>query len=173
MTRSAGNAALATATAHIEWNRRWQDQEQRALWSEPQPEVTRLVPELKRRGARHVLDMGCGIGRHAVALAAEGFRVAAMDASESGLAFLRDMAGERGLAVATERGLMTDLPFPGGSFDYVLAWNVAYHGDGSVVGRTLGEVRRVLRAGASSRARSCRSATPISGSAGRWLPTLS
>lgn len=42
---------------------------------------------------------------------------------------------------------MTDLPFETGSFDHVLASNVIYHGDESVVRRTLSEIARVLRSG--------------------------
>jgi 2-polyprenyl-3-methyl-5-hydroxy-6-metoxy-1,4-benzoquinol methylase len=147
MTMNHLNVALATATAHVEWDRRWADGEHRALWSQPQSEVTDLIPNLKTCGARHALDMGCGIGRHALALAAAGFRVTAMDASETGIASVRDSARESGLAISVEHGLMTDLPFPGASFDYLLAWNVIYHGDGSVVTRTLKEISRVLRVG--------------------------
>jgi SAM-dependent methyltransferase len=44
---------------------------------------------------------------------------------------------------------MTDLPFEPASFDHVLSWNVIYHGDESVVRRTLAEVARVLRPGGS------------------------
>ena len=42
---------------------------------------------------------------------------------------------------------MTDLPFANASFDHVLAWNVIYHGDESIVRRTLAEVARVTRPG--------------------------
>jgi len=43
-----------------------------------------------------------------------------------------------------------DLGFPDQSFDYVLAWNVIYHGDGEVAARVLDNVRRVLRPGCLS-----------------------
>jgi SAM-dependent methyltransferase len=42
---------------------------------------------------------------------------------------------------------MTVLPYDDESFDYVLAWNVIYHGDESVVRKTIEEIRRVLRPG--------------------------
>ena len=42
---------------------------------------------------------------------------------------------------------MSDLPFAPGAFDYVLAWNVIYHGDGTSVVRALSEIARVLRPG--------------------------
>ena len=40
---------------------------------------------------------------------------------------------------------MTELPFADATFDHVLAWNVIYHGDETILRRTLHEVRRVLR----------------------------
>ena len=39
------------------------------------------------------------------------------------------------------------LPFADESFDYVLSWNVIFHGTMVDVGRRLGEVWRILRAG--------------------------
>jgi SAM-dependent methyltransferase len=42
---------------------------------------------------------------------------------------------------------MTELPFAIGSFDYVLSFNVIYHGGPDVVASAVAEVRRVLRSG--------------------------
>jgi len=42
---------------------------------------------------------------------------------------------------------MTELPYPDATFDFVLAWNVIYHGDRDVVSRAIAEIRRVLRPG--------------------------
>ena len=42
---------------------------------------------------------------------------------------------------------MLALPVPDESCDYVLAWNVIYHGDRDVVRQCLGEIRRVLKPG--------------------------
>lgn len=39
---------------------------------------------------------------------------------------------------------MTELPYADGSFDYVLAFNVIYHGEPGVVRRSIDEIRRVL-----------------------------
>src|ERR671924_1433798 len=61
------------ATAHQEWDKRWQIPEQRTRWLEPDPLVRSLVPLLRARGFARVLDLGCGIGRHAIYLASEGF----------------------------------------------------------------------------------------------------
>jgi SAM-dependent methyltransferase len=42
---------------------------------------------------------------------------------------------------------MTCLPFENNCFDYLLAWNVVYHGDLAVVLRTMSEILRVVRPG--------------------------
>ena len=76
-----------------------------------------------------------------------GFRTVAIDASRSGIAHLRAEAARRGLAIELNLGLMTALPFAAGAFDYVLAHNVIYHGDASVVRAAIAEIRRVLRPG--------------------------
>ena len=45
-------------------------------------EVAFLVEALGLRAGQTVLDVGCGPGRHALALARRGFRVTGVDASE-------------------------------------------------------------------------------------------
>ncbi|MEY4982134.1 MAG: hypothetical protein RIR62_400, partial [Pseudomonadota bacterium] len=97
-------------------------------------------------GAR-VLDLGAGIGRHALALARTGLHVAALDASDQSVKVIALAAQAAGLAIDVRQGAMTDLPYGDGSFDHILSWNVIYHGDETVVARTLSEVRRVLRPG--------------------------
>jgi ubiquinone/menaquinone biosynthesis C-methylase UbiE len=94
-----------------------------------------------------VLDLGCGVGRHAVFLAQQGFAVDAFDASSSGLAFAQQLAEETGMKIRFRQGMMTQLPYETGSFDYVLAWNVIHHGDHDVVVQSIAEVTRVLRSG--------------------------
>jgi SAM-dependent methyltransferase len=138
---------LATATAHAHWDARWRDPAQHREWLDPDPEVAALVPLLKERKVVRVLDLGCGVGRHALLLAAEGFEVYACDAAEAGLAELRRAADARGLRVMIERAVMTDLPYRPALLDAVLAFNVIYHGDPSVVRATLDQIRRVLHLG--------------------------
>src|SRR3546814_18912529 len=65
----------------------------------------------RSRGARSVLDLGCGVGRHACFLAGAGFEVQAMDASASGLDYAARRARDLGLTVTFGDGLMTELPY--------------------------------------------------------------
>jgi tellurite methyltransferase len=82
-------AGAPFATAHEDWDRHWRDATERAHWEAPEPLVRQIVPELVRRGVRRTLDLGCGVGRHALFLAGEGFDAVGTDASESGIALAR------------------------------------------------------------------------------------
>lgn len=134
-------------TAHLLWNERWSSQGGRAAWLDPEPMVRDVVPLLRERGVHAVLDVGCGPGRHAQFLAAEGFRCWGIDASPNGIAYAREEAARAGLDIDYREGPFLGLPFDDGAFGCVIAWNVIYHGDGDVVREALAGIRRVLRPG--------------------------
>ena len=133
-----------TETAYEKWDEVWTTEAGRAGWLEPLDDVVACAARLHERGARTVLDLGCGVGRHALALAKMGFQVTALDASKSGLDQVQATAKALGLDLRTVPGLMTELPFENGSFDYVVSINVIYHGAPDVVKRALSEISRVL-----------------------------
>lgn len=131
------------ATAHRAWEERWTNEAGRAGWLAPEPEVVQVVELLQRRDARRALDLGCGVGRHTRLLAHAGLETYGADASVSGLAYARAQPlGER---TQWTQASFEALPFQTASLDFVLAWNVIYHGDRAVVARALAEIRRVLR----------------------------
>jgi SAM-dependent methyltransferase len=109
------------------------------------PERTRLEAEFVAShlpaGAR-VLDVPCGTGRHAVALAERGFEVAGLDLSESVLALAR----EAGPSLDVRRGDMRELPWADGSFEAVLnLWTAfGYFESQEEDERALAEFARVL-----------------------------
>jgi SAM-dependent methyltransferase len=140
-------AAAPTDTAHRAWDSRWQSEAGPAGWLHTDVEVASAVPLLRQRGVRTVLELGCGVGRHACIFAGAGFEVEAVDASASGLEHAARRAQERGLDIAFREGLMTELPYDDDSFDYVLSFNVIYHGDSGAVSRAIAEIHRVLRPG--------------------------
>ena len=136
---------MTTDTAHQYWNTQWQQADGSSLWAKPEPWVLDHAQRLDS-GSR-VLDLGAGIGRHSLALAAMGHHVTAVDAAEASVAAISAAAFAQGLTIATHDASMTDLPLPDASFDHVLSWNVIYPGDESVVRRSLAEVARVTRPG--------------------------
>jgi len=69
-----------------------------------------------------VVDLGCGTGRHALRLAARGFRSAAVELSQSMLVEVGRKADAAGLHVDRVRANLCRLEcFPDGSFDYALS----------------------------------------------------
>ena len=139
---------MKTDTAHIAWNERWAVPAEHCEWLVPDPDVRELAERLaKKRGALRALDLGCGIGRHALLFARLGFRTVALDLAEAGLGEVRRAASHESLEIETRAAPMTALPFPDGHFDYVLSFNVIYHGDESVVRAAVAEIRRVLHPG--------------------------
>lgn len=75
-----------------------------------------------------ILDLGCGWGRIALALAAEGYDVTGVDLSHNLIAFARRSATRSGLEVSFDVGSMLDIPYPAASFQKVLCmWGVFNH----------------------------------------------
>ncbi|WP_269581476.1 class I SAM-dependent methyltransferase [Roseibium sp. Sym1] len=136
-----------TDTAYFAWDKRWQTEEGRADWVKPADDVAALIVSLQQTGPVRALDLGCGVGRHALAFARAGFDTHAVDMAEAGLAELRKNAGAEGLTITAQPAPMTDLPFEDNSFDYVLSFNVIYHGDPQIVKSAISEIARVLKPG--------------------------
>lgn len=136
---------MITDDAHLYWDAEWQRADGTSKWAKAEPEVMNHAATMPP-GAR-VLDLGAGIGRHALSLARMGMQVTALDASPQSARVIGLAARDAGLEIDTRQGPMTNLPFADATFDHVLSWNVIYHGDETVVARTLAEVHRVLRPG--------------------------
>jgi SAM-dependent methyltransferase len=139
--------SVKTDTAHLDWDTRWKTEQGRSDWVTPEAFVVETIPLLKLRGVATVLDLGCGVGRHAFTLARAGFRVYAVDASPAAIDHVFCQAKEQGIDISTYIGEMTHVPLENETIDYVLAWNVIYHGDLSIVQQTLSEISRVLKPG--------------------------
>lgn len=131
---------MKTDTADQHWNAQWAGIEAGSKWLQPEKDVMDWAKGFQPGAA--VLDLGAGVGRHALWLAARGFEVTALDAAHEGLAEIDKVGG-----VTTVEARMDALPFEDGAFDHVLSWNVIYHGDEDVLLRTVAEIRRVLKPG--------------------------
>ncbi|MCG8361066.1 MAG: class I SAM-dependent methyltransferase [Kiloniellales bacterium] len=139
---------MVNSTAASAWNEIWSTPEGRKAWLTPEKEVATLARErFARHAARQALDLGCGVGRHALELARIGFETSATDPARAGLDELERAASAAGLTVTIKEAAADNLPFDDASFDYVVAFNVIHHGDGDGVRASLAEVRRVLRIG--------------------------
>jgi SAM-dependent methyltransferase len=129
------------------WEDYWQGDEDHSWWRRPSPEVLEFIASQSPRERTDVLDLGCGLGRHAIAFARAGFSVTATDASEAAIEHLSKWAQDLSLDIRT---LVCDVlsdRLPATGFDIVLAYNVIYHGDRHQLAAAIDHVEKLLRAG--------------------------
>jgi len=110
-------------------------------------DLERLAALVRNQPAVRALDLGCGAGHAAYALARGGARrVVAYDPSQEMLSVVAEQASTRGHeALETVVGAAERLPFDAGSFDLVVTRYSAHHW--SHVPRALEECARVTAAG--------------------------
>ena len=92
-----------------------------------------------------VVDVGCGTGTLAIALAAGGAEVIGVDGDPEVLALAHAKPGAE--AVQWRKGLATALPLPGASADRVVMSLLLHHLDAGAKRTALAEAVRVLRPG--------------------------
>ncbi|MFQ6000931.1 MAG: class I SAM-dependent methyltransferase [Anaerolineae bacterium] len=116
-------------------------------YQEPDELAIALAQEMRARGMRRVLDVGCGGGRHLLYLAKQGFEVYGADRSAAGLTISRERLEKEGLKATLRRCDMTEVPFPDEFFDAVLSVYVLHHNRLENVEKAVGEIRRALKKG--------------------------
>lgn len=129
------------------WEAAWRERHSHELWSVPDTEVVALLETLRGEGVEKVLDLGFGLGRHVILFAREGFDTHGIEPTSSGFAYCEEWLKAEGLHADIRTGEMTELPYGDGFFDFVLSWNVIYHGTLSRLRKALEEIRRVARKG--------------------------
>ena len=72
-----------------------------------------------------ILDVGCGLGLHAVELASRGYHIVGVDISAPMLSRANDEAEDRGLQIKFLEGDMRQLPFEE-AFDAILCWGTTF-----------------------------------------------
>ncbi|MDY6902792.1 MAG: class I SAM-dependent methyltransferase [Cyanobacteriota bacterium] len=94
-----------------------------------------------------VLDAGCGPGVHSIRTAKAGYRVCAIDISNTMLSEARQRAKVENVADKIEfhQKDLTKLDFPDNSFNYVFSWGVIIHIQN--VEKALDELARIVKPG--------------------------
>ena len=128
----------------------WNDvfKEHGAFFGEPHEDMAKVVELLKRNGARTVLDLGSGSGRHVVYLARNGFSAYGFDSSPEGLEISRNWLKREGLTADLRIRSMTEpLPYEDSFFDAVISVQVIHHARIAEVREIVAEIRRILKRG--------------------------
>ncbi len=130
----------------IAWSEgRWEET------SPPLPAVADFAEDLIREGAKMVLDLGCGAGRHSIFLGKAGFHVVALDVSETALKILKGRLKTASIDnVTLVKHEMWELPFIDDYFDGLICTNVLHHGKLVQIKQATREIHRVMRRGASA-----------------------
>jgi SAM-dependent methyltransferase len=138
---------VTASSANLGWEWIWREHGTRWELQPPEPEVVALVQRLKAEGKRTVHDLGCGLGRHLLLLAAEGFEASGCDISPKAVNACQRRLREAGLSAEVARCDMADIPAEDGSLDCVIAWHVVYHATVDVMMRALRVIHEKLRPG--------------------------
>lgn len=127
-----------------EWN--WNEVTD-PIWLQPSEDSIYLAMRWDKEGAKTILDLGCGLGRHAIYFSQAGFSVTAVDLSADAVNFLKEKIHEECLSCNCFVADMINLPFEANSFDRVFSYHVISHQDTKGVSKIMSEITRVLKPG--------------------------
>lgn len=116
-------------------------------WKIPSIESYYLLNRWENLGFKSFLDLGCGLGRHTVLFASNGFDTYGFDISSDGLNKTKEWLDSLGLKANLVEGDMLSLPYTDELFDSILCRNVISHQDTCGVKKIIGELKRVLKPG--------------------------
>lgn len=124
------------------WN--WKE-ETSLIWLKPSEDSYYIVNRWKEKGYKDVLDFGCGLGRHSIFFAKQGFNVSAFDLSQEGINHLENWAKDEGVTVDLTVADMISLPYKDNTFDCIFAYHVISHTDTAGMQKILSEISRILK----------------------------
>lgn len=118
------------------------------VFTEELPAQREVIQRFQGRRFRRILDLGCGNGRHSVALAAAGFEVLGLDISRSGLSLTKEWLQELDLrAVLVQADTRQPFPLKENCLDGVLSTQVIHHAYHDQVLLAIAEIHRILKPG--------------------------
>lgn len=126
------------------WN--WEEVKE-SIWLEPSEESYYYCEKWKQTGKKNVLDLGSGLGRHAILFAKHGFNVSAVDLSPYAVESMKKWQAEEKLEIHSAVADMKSLPFDTDSFDCLWSYHVVSHTDTPGFLEVLNEIKRVLKPG--------------------------
>jgi tellurite methyltransferase len=141
---------MASSDDHAGWEPIWRSGEDNIppryrTFAAPNETVVEWAAELPAGAS--ILDVGCGVGRHAIYLGGCGFQMAGVDISPTGIRMAQDACAARQLPFDGKVSDMTIMPWPDATFDGALSTSTIHHHRRADIARALAEVRRVLKPG--------------------------
>ena len=127
-----------------EWN--WSEVTDNT-WNEPSEDAYYYVNRWKEKGFKIFLDLGCGLGRHSILFAKNGYETYSLDLSQYGLDVLEKKGKELGLSIETNFGDISNLPYESNYFDCLFSYHVISHTDTVGIKIVVNEINRVLKNG--------------------------
>jgi SAM-dependent methyltransferase len=126
---------------------KWLELKDKSGWEIPDGPVMRLVYSLGQNPDFKVYDLGCGIGRHTVFFATQGYDVYASDIAEEAVQETKAWLKKVGLTADVKQGRMTKIDHLDNTFDLVVSFNVIYHAMREDIIKAISEVHRILKPG--------------------------
>jgi ubiquinone/menaquinone biosynthesis C-methylase UbiE len=123
----------------------WAKESGNVVWLEPSQDSYYLLYRWTDKGFNRVLDLGCGLGRHSLLFAENGYKVDSFDLSQNALDRINVMIKDKGLDITTTLGDMLELPYEDQCFDGILAYHSIGHTDSEGIKKVISEIARVLR----------------------------
>lgn len=114
-------------------------------WLTPSLESYYYATTWQNNNFKKILDLGCGLGRHAIMFAQKGFDVYACDLSEYAINHLNEWAKKENVLVNTQICDMLNLPYEDSTFDALFAYHVISHTTTNDFLKVICEIKRVLK----------------------------
>lgn len=96
-------------------------------WLTPQPVVFEFAQKLNPSKGKKILDIGCGMGRHTVSLAREGFDVTAFDGAPDAVEKTKEWLAKERLSAKVEEADFRTFDYGTERWDGILSINVIHH----------------------------------------------
>ena len=116
-------------------------------WKEPCIESYYLINRWKKQNKKDFLDIGCGLGRHTVQFAKNGFNVKGIDLSKEAVKSTKSWLEKEGLKADIKELDMIQLPYQKESIDCILCRNVISHTDTEGIKIIIEQIYNILRDG--------------------------
>lgn len=127
------------------WNWEIVKDDPTCIWKNPSIESYYLLNRWLSQNMNKFLDLGCGLGRHSVLFAKNGFDVSCFDISEEAILRTKKWCEEEKLKCDYKIGDMLSLPYEDKSFDSILCRNVISHTDTEGMKIIVKELYRILK----------------------------